>query len=276
MWRLVEHGRQGDPAFYFGSSPHRPAASWTTRRRGPSPTRRWMTSCTDALRANLPTPRESSFRRFRLGQWVQDDDAWLPAGMWAPAPSRGRCRTAPRWCWPGRQLPRDARRWWSARSPRTRTWTLSVLGAADGTATGGCRWSTSSRDPGGMPPLHGAEIVRPVPLAAVPAGARREGLPVMEFPQSPARMTPATTRLFEAVVNRHRDPLRRSRLARHVANAPYAPTPAGHGSPRSTSTASGGSTWRWARSWRTRSRRPPPGCSCTTSKTTPRRTPAGG
>ena len=30
----------------------------------------------DALRANLKTLRESSFRRYRLNQWVQDDDAW--------------------------------------------------------------------------------------------------------------------------------------------------------------------------------------------------------
>ena len=29
-----------------------------------------------------------------------------------------------------------------------------------------------------------------------------EGIPVVEFPQSPGRMTPATSRLYEAVVNR--------------------------------------------------------------------------
>jgi phage terminase large subunit-like protein len=45
-----------------------------------------------------------------------------------------------------------------------------------------------------------------------------EGLPVVEYPQSPARMTPATTGLFEAIVN---DPVTQSgdpRLARHIGS----------------------------------------------------------
>jgi hypothetical protein len=45
-----------------------------------------------------------------------------------------------------------------------------------------------------------------------------EGLPVVEFPQSPARMTPATTRLFEAVVNDQVTHSGDLRLARHVGN----------------------------------------------------------
>ena len=40
-----------------------------------------------------------------------------------------------------------------------------------------------------------------------------------EFPQSPARMTPATTRLYEAVVNRAVTHSGDRRLARHVSNA---------------------------------------------------------
>ena len=51
---------------------------------------------------------------------------------------------------------------------------------------------------------------------------QQSGLPVVEHPQSPARMTPATAAFYDAVVNgrlRHDgDP----RLARHVGNAsPY-------------------------------------------------------
>ena len=46
-----------------------------------------------------------------------------------------------------------------------------------------------------------------------------EGLPMVEFPQSPARMTPATTGLYEAVVNRRVTHAGDTRLARHVANA---------------------------------------------------------
>ena len=46
-----------------------------------------------------------------------------------------------------------------------------------------------------------------------------EGLPVVEFPQSPQRMTPATTGLYEAVINGQVTHSGDARLARHVDNA---------------------------------------------------------
>jgi phage terminase large subunit-like protein len=46
-----------------------------------------------------------------------------------------------------------------------------------------------------------------------------EGLPVMEYPQSPGRMTPATSRFYEAVVNGQLTHSGDSRLARHIGNA---------------------------------------------------------
>lgn len=46
-----------------------------------------------------------------------------------------------------------------------------------------------------------------------------EGLPVVEFPQSPTRMVPATQRFYEAVMNRGLTHSGDPRLARHVANA---------------------------------------------------------
>jgi phage terminase large subunit-like protein len=46
-----------------------------------------------------------------------------------------------------------------------------------------------------------------------------EGLPIVEFPQSPARMTPATTRFYEAVMNKSITQSGDKRLARHVDNA---------------------------------------------------------
>ncbi len=45
-----------------------------------------------------------------------------------------------------------------------------------------------------------------------------EGLPVVEFPQSPARMVPATQRFYEAVLNGGLTHSGDPRLARHVAN----------------------------------------------------------
>ena len=46
-----------------------------------------------------------------------------------------------------------------------------------------------------------------------------DGLPVTEFPQTPARMSPATQRFHEAVVNRQLTHSGDSRLARHIGNA---------------------------------------------------------
>jgi phage terminase large subunit-like protein len=46
-----------------------------------------------------------------------------------------------------------------------------------------------------------------------------ERIPTSEFPQSPSRMTPATTSLYEAVVNDAVSHDGDRRLARHVANA---------------------------------------------------------
>jgi hypothetical protein len=47
----------------------------------------------------------------------------------------------------------------------------------------------------------------------------QEGLPVLEYPQSPGRMTPATARFYEAVVNGQLTHSGDSRLARHIGNA---------------------------------------------------------
>ena len=36
----------------------------------------------DALRSTMRTTREADFRRYRLGQWTQHADAWLPREAW--------------------------------------------------------------------------------------------------------------------------------------------------------------------------------------------------
>lgn len=46
----------------------------------------------------------------------------------------------------------------------------------------------------------------------------QEGLPIVDFPQSPARMVPATTRFFQAVTNAGLTHSGDPRLARHVGN----------------------------------------------------------
>jgi phage terminase large subunit-like protein len=54
-----------------------------------------------------------------------------------------------------------------------------------------------------------------------------EGLPVVEYPQSPARMVPATQRLFEGVMNGALTHSGDPRLARHMKNAVVRQTPRG-------------------------------------------------
>jgi hypothetical protein len=93
MRRLVDHGREGgDPSFFFREFMAPPGCQVDDEQA-------WAVANPalddflhrDALRATLPPKmREAAFRRYRLGQWVGHDDAWLPDGAWA------RCADAAR------------------------------------------------------------------------------------------------------------------------------------------------------------------------------------
>jgi phage terminase large subunit-like protein len=93
MRRLVDHGREGgDPSFYFREFGARPGCAVDDEAE-------WAVANPalddflhrDALRATLPPKmREASFRRYRLGQWVAHDDAWLPDGAWAACTDAAR------------------------------------------------------------------------------------------------------------------------------------------------------------------------------------------
>jgi phage terminase large subunit-like protein len=86
MRRLVDHGRAGaDPSFYFAEfaapagCPVDDEQAWAVANPALDDFLH-----RDALRATLPPKmREAAFRRYRLGQWVAVDDAWLPDGAWA-------------------------------------------------------------------------------------------------------------------------------------------------------------------------------------------------
>src|SRR5215218_2665120 len=86
MRRLVDHGRASvDPSFYFAEfaapagCPVDDEQAWAVANPALDDFLH-----RDALRATLPPKmREAAFRRYRLGQWVGHDDAWLPDGAWA-------------------------------------------------------------------------------------------------------------------------------------------------------------------------------------------------
>jgi phage terminase large subunit-like protein len=176
----------------------------------------------DGLVACLPPKmRESSFRRARLCQFVnQLEDAWLPPGAWAACAD------------PTRSIPDGA----------------DVVVAFDGSFNADCSVlvaATVDERPhvelvelwepaGGQVPVVDVEAAiraacrrwRVLEVAADPFRWARslqlldgEGLPVGEYPQSPARMQPATARFYEAVVNGGLTHSGDSRLARHVGNA---------------------------------------------------------
>jgi phage terminase large subunit-like protein len=175
----------------------------------------------DGLEAVLPPKmREASFRRARLCQLTdQLEEAWLPPGAWAACTEVSAIAD-------GAEV------------------VLAFDGSFNGDTTVLVVASVEER-----PHLDLVELWeaagRQVPIvdveAAIRAACRRwrvleiaadpfrwarslqlldgEGLPVLEYPQSPGRMTPATARFYEAVVNCSLTHSGDSRLARHVGNA---------------------------------------------------------
>jgi phage terminase large subunit-like protein len=176
----------------------------------------------DGLQACLPPKmREASFRRARLCQLTdQLEEAWLPPSAWAA-------------CADVDHLVADG---------------AEVVLAFDGSFNGDTTVlvvATVAQRPhvdlvelweaaGNQVPIVDVEAAiraacrrwRVLEIAADPFRWARslqvlegEGLPVMEYPQSPGRMTPATSRFYEAVVNGTLTHSGDSRLARHVGNA---------------------------------------------------------
>jgi phage terminase large subunit-like protein len=178
---------------------------------------------TDGLAACLPPKmREASFRRARLCQLTDTlEEAWLPPSAWAA-------------CADVDQLVPDG---------------AEVVLAFDGSFNGDTTvlvvatvaerphvdlvelWEPSQM---GQVPIVDVEAAiraacrhwRVLEIAADPFRWARslqlldgEGLAVLEYPQSPGRMTPATARFYEAVVNGQLTHSGDSRLARHIGNA---------------------------------------------------------
>jgi phage terminase large subunit-like protein len=176
----------------------------------------------DGLEACLPPKmRESSFRRARLCQHTdQVEEAWLPPGAWAA------CTSVDQPLVDGAEvvLAFDG-------SFNGDTTVLVVATVADRPAIDLVEMWTGA---GNQVPIVDVEQAirqacrrwRVLEIAADPFRWARslqlldgEGLPILEYPQSPGRMTPATARFYEAVVNGQLTHSGDTRLARHVGNA---------------------------------------------------------
>jgi phage terminase large subunit-like protein len=222
----VATGEVTDPAFFMAwweprnaDADHREPATWREANPGLDD----LVSMEDLASAVLRTP-ENEFRTKRCNQWVSTSSAWLPAGTW------NACETE-------YTIPDGA----------------SVVLGFDGSFNGDCTalvvvevaeplhvdvvalWEKPIDGPGDwrVPIIDVEDTIRAacrrwqvLELACDPFRWARtyqilesEGLPIVEFPQSPSRMTPATTRFYEAVMNRSLTHSGDKRLARHIDNA---------------------------------------------------------
>jgi phage terminase large subunit-like protein len=206
MRRLVDHGRSGaDPSFYFrefaapAGCPVDDEQAWALA----NPALDGFLH-RDALRATLPPKmRENAFRRYRLGQWVTLDGAWLPDGTWEGCADplstivdhtevvlgfdgsfSGDCTALVAVTVEARPHVHLVELWEAPEGARD--WRVPVVEVEDAIRACCRRW-------------------RVLEVAADPYRWQRslelldsEGIPVGEYPQSPARMGPATARFYSA------------------------------------------------------------------------------
>lgn len=233
MWRLVEHGREGlDPTFYLAEFAAPPGCDLDDEDA-------WHLANPalgdflhiDALRSNRRTMRDSSFRAYRLGQWPQViDDAWLPPGAWDACriidadkagevvlgfdgSFSGDC-TALVAVFLGNIPHIELLELWEA-PEGARDWRVPILEVEEAIRQACRRYRVR------------AIVADPFRWARSLELLEGEGLPVEEMPQTPARMTPATSRFYEAVVNQQLSHSGDPRLARHLANAVLKEDPRG-------------------------------------------------
>jgi phage terminase large subunit-like protein len=227
MRRLVDHGRAGaDPSFYFrefaapAGCPVDDEQAWEVANPALDDFLH-----RDALRATLPPKmREAAFRRYRLGQWVTVEDAWLPDGAWSNCVA------------PGKEIPDGVEVVMALDGSFSRDCTAMVVATVEDRphvalyqlweAPEGARdWR--------VPVVHVEDAIRAaclrwrvVEVAADPYRWQRslevldgDGIPVSEFFQNAARMGPATARAYQLIVDGELTHDGDPRLARHVANA---------------------------------------------------------
>jgi phage terminase large subunit-like protein len=233
MWELVEHGRRRDDPSFVLVEYAAPEGCDVADEDA------WAVAnpalgdflYPDALRSTVRTTRAADFRRFRLGQWTQHADAWLPREAWAAcmgesSPMRDDADVVLGFdgaysgdataivavqvpgAHPGEHLvPHvDVVRLWEP-PEGVPGWQVPIVDVEDAIREACKRWRVK------------AIVADPFRWARSLQLLAAEGLPVLEYPQSPQRMTPATQRFAEAVLNRQLTHSGNPDLARHVGNA---------------------------------------------------------
>jgi len=223
--KKVASGEIDDPTFFFAwweanqESDHRDPIAWQDSNPGYDD----IVAADDFKSAIRSTP-EAEFKTKRLNIWTSTSDTWLPHGAWD-----------------SRKLEEPIKLG------------AKIIIGFDGSFNGDCTAIVAceiSEVPHIMPIAawekpDEADADWQVPILEVEETIRKackdyevleivcdtyrwartfqiledEGLPVVEFPQSAARMTPATTRFYESVMNEHLTHNGDLMLARHVGNA---------------------------------------------------------
>ena len=223
--KKISLGEVVDPSFFFAwweannEGDYRGELAWREANPGFDD----IVAADDFSSAILRTP-EAEFKTKRLNIWSSTSDTWLPHGAWdvladaheIPDGSdvvlgfdgsfNGDC-TAIVAVSVGEVphiMPVAA---WEKPDEADASWQIPVLEVEDAIRKAATRWQV-------------LEIAcDPYRWARTFQILDDEGLPVVTFPQTASRMTPATTRFFESVINKTLTHDGDARLARHIGNA---------------------------------------------------------
>ena len=223
--KRIALGEVDDPSFFFAwweannEGDYRDQNAWKEANPGFGD----IVAADDFSSAILRTP-EAEFKTKRLNIWSSTSDTWLPHGTWdALANSReisdgvdvvlgfdgsfnGDCTAIV--AVTVEEVPHIFPvAVWEKPDEADASWQVPVLEVEDAIRAAATRWQV-------------LEIAcDPYRWARTFQVLDDEGLPVVTFPQTASRMTPATTRFFEACVNKQITHDGDARLARHIGNA---------------------------------------------------------
>lgn len=225
--KRIVSGEIDDPSFFFAwwepanpDADHRDPKTWAEASPGLGD----IVSLEDYAAMVLKTP-EAEFRTKRCNQFVAAATAWLPAGAWENCGeesiaipdgaevclgfdgSFNNDSTALVVVSCGEIPHIDVVECWERPTEAAQDWAVPITAVEDAIRAACKRWQVR-------------EIVcDPFRWARTYQVLEDEGLPIVEYPQSPSRMTPATQRFYEAVMNKGLTHSKDQRLARHIGNA---------------------------------------------------------
>lgn len=222
----VAAGLIDDPSFFFawwGAPPgadHKDPEVWKAANPGYGD----LIDPEDFESSVKRTP-ENEYRTKRLNQWVASQSAWFPDGSWKACEdleykipdhaqvvlgfdgSYNNDSTALVVATIGDDHFVDVVQAWEKGPQDDEDWVVPIIDVEDAIRSACKRWKVREVvcDP--------SRWARSMEILA------KERIPMVEYPQSPQRMMPATSRFFEAVMNHELIHSRNQDLARHINNA---------------------------------------------------------